>query len=234
MSLNRTKTFLLSWLLRPIDRVRWLVALMILFGAILLAAIVYEAGLSNFLRRPDRVNTLMSFLIAFFGVVFFVLASYKRGLSIGAGRRFHWLFLIIPIWLVSLATVPPANEHNTRPLEKIEAVTKFYIKFGASLLVSASIAWIIFAGGPRAAFLPISVQMALLKSDNYRADGRAFRQGAAKLIKLNYCSADDFVENGGFAWAPSKVPERVYFIYCGAFNASGRLYFDPATKEIYR
>lgn len=227
-------THMKSWLLQPSARKGWLISFIAFLGSIPLATIIYDTGLSTFLRKPDPTHTLAAASLLLVSGSIFTIMSYKRGLSIGAKGGFHLLVLALPVWCIALATIPAASDTNPTPLRKVVAKARRIAIILAIILVSTSVAWIFISGGPRAALLSISVQRALTDSDDYASHGRSFRQGAAKLISIGTCDEADIIENGGFAKAPSKAPAEVYFLYCGGWSASHRHYFDPSNGEFHR
>lgn len=72
-------------------------------------------------------------------------------------------------------------------------------------------------------------------SDDYRQYKSAFVAAAKKLIANGRCTSDDFEQAGG--WTKSTTTYRnkpVYFVYCGAFTLSNRLYLNASTGEIFQ
>ena len=72
-------------------------------------------------------------------------------------------------------------------------------------------------------------------SDDFQRYRIAFAQAAQSLISSGQCSEADFRRMGG--WIKSTVNYRdqpIYFLYCGGWTISNRLYLNAETAEIFR
>jgi hypothetical protein len=71
-------------------------------------------------------------------------------------------------------------------------------------------------------------------SDDYRIYKAAFVRAAQSLISSGECSEADFREIGGWLKSTEHMEQPIYFMYCGGWTLSNRLYLDAETGEIFR
>jgi uncharacterized membrane protein YhaH (DUF805 family) len=108
----------------------WWVGLICFGLATILAFMIYESGLSRWLRKPDLAVTIWAWVIgmaAFSGVI---LVSIRRCNEMGCSPKWLWtiIFLpILPIWILILGCVPPNG---------LQAVTKGRVAAGIGALIA--------------------------------------------------------------------------------------------------
>lgn len=70
-------------------------------------------------------------------------------------------------------------------------------------------------------------------SDDFAAHRKVFTEAANKLISQGRCTEADFLENGGWVKSTSQGAS-MYFMYCGGFSVSNRIYLDASSGEVFR
>ena len=80
-----------------------------------------------------------------------------------------------------------------------------------------------------------SLAKALEYSDNFEANRDAFIKLSQKVLDSGKCTLADFKENGGWAKATgSNAKKPVYFIYCGGFTLSDKVYLNISSGRVWK
>ena len=70
------------------------------------------------------------------------------------------------------------------------------------------------------------------RSDDYDQYRTVFVAAAKELIENGHCTVAEFEQWGGFTRSVSRSSR--YFLYCGGFHLSNRIYLNVTTGELNR
>ena len=68
-------------------------------------------------------------------------------------------------------------------------------------------------------------------SEEFQQHRLVFMVAARSLIESGRCTVDEFRQWSG--WTRSPTRRSAYFIYCGGFHRSNRIYLDVTTGEFF-
>ncbi len=79
-----------------------------------------------------------------------------------------------------------------------------------------------------------AIAKAIKSSDDLEKYQNRFMVVSEKLINAGTCKLSDFEDIGGWWRSPDHKPRLVYYTYCGGGANSDRIYFNAATREVFR
>lgn len=95
------------------DRETWWRALALSVVGIYLSILIYGRGLSFWLKRPDPYFTAISALLLFLSIWLIIAAAVRRSNTLSLPKKFHWLLIVTPIWIILLGTLT-SSSHGGR------------------------------------------------------------------------------------------------------------------------
>jgi hypothetical protein len=78
------------------------------------------------------------------------------------------------------------------------------------------------------------IAKAIEGSDDYFKYRKIFLEASESLIDSGRCSLSEFKNAGGWVRSGSQKPRKVYFVFCGGYHNSNRLYLDVSDGSIFR
>lgn len=139
------------------SRTYWWGSLALFLISILAGLLIYESGLSLFLKRASAAHTAFAVLLVAIFAAVLAYASYRRGQAIGASWKLHIWLLFLPIWILTLGLVPKASQYSSQPLQK----ARNFVVGGICLISVIAAAIYFFTGWGQGPRLPTAVQTAL-------------------------------------------------------------------------